>query len=66
MRTFDQEIYIERIRNSFCVYMDPTIQKPSGEDQNWGIILEDLTHDEYEEQYPDATPISSHRNVWYR
>jgi hypothetical protein len=57
--SFDQEIYIKRIRNSFCVYLDPMIQHPCGADANWGIISEDLTHTEYEAQYPDAAPISS-------
>lgn len=58
-KSFDLEIYIRRIRNSFSVYIDPTIQMPSGEDADWGWILEDLTHEEFEEQYPDASPISS-------
>jgi hypothetical protein len=57
--SFDQDILIERIRNSFSVYMDPMIQKPNGQDQQFCFISEDLRHEEYEAQYPDAAPISA-------
>ena len=57
--SFDQDIKIGRIRNSFSVYMDPTIQDPCGSDAQWCFITEDLTKEEYERQFPDAQPISS-------
>ena len=57
--TFDQDIKIGRIRNSFSVYMDPTIQDPCGADAEWCFITEDLLRDEYERQFPDAQPLSS-------
>jgi len=57
--TFNQDIKIGRIRNSFSVYMDPTIQDPCGSDAQWCFITEDLTKEEYERQFPDAQPISS-------
>ena len=57
--TFDQDIKIGRIRNSFSVYMDPLIQDPTGADAKWCFITEDLTKDEYERLYPDAAPIST-------
>jgi len=57
--TFDQDIKIGRIRNSFSVYMDPLIQDPTGADAKWCFITEDLTKAEYERQYPDAAPIST-------
>jgi hypothetical protein len=57
--TFNQDIKIGRIRNSFSVYMDPTIQDPCGSDAQWCFITEDLTKAEYERQFPDAQPISS-------
>jgi hypothetical protein len=57
--TFNQDIKIGRIRNSFSVYMDPTIQDPCGADAQWCFITEDLTKAEYERQFPDAQPISS-------
>ena len=57
--SFDQDLYIGRIRNSFSVYMDPTIQDPCGSDAEWCFITEDMTKAEYERQFPDALPISS-------
>jgi len=57
--SFDQDIKIGRIRNSFSVYMDPTIQDPCGSDAQWCFITEDITKDEYERRFPDAMPISS-------
>ena len=57
--SFDQDIKIGRIRNSFSVYMDPTMQDPCGADAQWCFITEDVTKDEYERLFPDAMPISS-------
>jgi hypothetical protein len=57
--TFDQDIKIVRVRNSFSVYMDPTIQDPCGADAKWCFVTEDLTREEYERMYPDAAPMST-------
>ena len=57
--SFDQDIKIGRVRNSFSVYMDPMIQDPCGSDAQWCFITEDIPVDEYERQYPNAQPISS-------
>ena len=57
--TFDQDLRIGRIRNSFSVYMDPTIQDPCGSDAEWCLITEDIEKSDFERMYPDAEPISS-------
>jgi len=57
--SFDQDIKIARIRNSFSVYMDPTIQDPCGADAKWCFVTEDLQRAEYERMFPDASPIST-------
>ena len=57
--SFDQDIKIGRVRNSFSVYMDPTIQDPCGADAQWCFICEDITKEEYERQFPNAQPHSS-------
>ena len=57
--TFDQDLRIGRIRNSFSVYMDPTIQDPCGADAEWCFITEDMPKADFERAYPDAEPISS-------
>ena len=57
--SFDQDIKIGRVRNSFSVYMDPTIQDPTGADAKWCFITEDITKDEFHRMYPDAAPITT-------
>ena len=57
--SFEQDIKIGRIRNSFSVYMDPTIQDPCGSDAEWCFICEDILKTEYERLYQGATPIST-------
>ena len=57
--SFDQDIRIERVRNSFSVYMDPNIQDPCGADAEWCFITEDITKEEYEREFPDASPVST-------
>jgi hypothetical protein len=57
--TFDQDLRIGRVRNSFSVYMDPMSQDPTGADAEWCFITQDITKQEYEREYPDAAPLSS-------
>lgn len=57
--SFDQEIKIGRVRNSFSVYMDPTIQDPCGADADYCFITEDITREDYERQFPNATPLTT-------
>jgi hypothetical protein len=57
--SFDQDIKIMRVRNSFSVYMDPTIQDPCGSDAKWCFVTEDILRSDYERMFPDGTPISS-------
>ena len=56
--SFDQDLKIERVRNSFSVYMDPMIHDPCGSDAEWCFVTEDIPKEEYERLYPDAMPIS--------
>ena len=57
--TFNQDIKIGRIRNSFSVYMDPLIQDPTGADAKWCFITEDIPKMEYERMYPNSAPITT-------
>ena len=57
--SFEQDLRIGRIRDSFSVYMDPTIQDPCGSDAEWCFINQELTTEEYEREFPDASPLSS-------
>ena len=57
--SFDQDIRITRVRNSFSVYMDPTIQDPCGADAEYCFVTEDILKSDYERMFPDASPIST-------
>lgn len=56
---FDQDIKIGRIKNSFSVYMDPTMQDPCGADAKWCFITQDVLKTEYEHMFPKASPTST-------
>lgn len=57
--TFDQDIKIGRVRNSFSVYMDPMVQDPCGADARWCFITEDISKDDYERMFPNASPVTT-------
>ena len=57
--SFEQDIKIGRIRNSFSVYLDPMMQDPCGSDAEWGFITQQINKKEFEELYPKAKPISN-------
>ena len=57
--SFNQDIKIGRIRNSFSVYMDPLIQDPCGSDAEWVIVTSMMSEDDFEREYPDATPVKT-------
>lgn len=56
--SFEQDILIRRIRNSFSVDMDPNIQDPAGADAEWCFVSDLLSEDDFKRQYPKAQPIS--------
>lgn len=55
--SFDQEIYIEPVKNPLNVVLDSRIQKPDGSDAKRGFIFRDMPKDEFEREYPDAEAI---------
>lgn len=60
--SFDQEIYIKRVKNPFSVYLDPSSQEPDGSDAKWALVVDYLTRDDYKSQYPDSDLAAS--NDW--
>lgn len=53
-RSFDQEIFIRRIRNQFSVYLDPAAQEPDGSDANWGHVYDEMSKQEFRAEFPDS------------
>jgi hypothetical protein len=52
--SFDQEIYIDSIRNPFSVYFDPNSILPDGSDAKSCLITEVISKEEFRKMYPDA------------
>lgn len=55
--SFDQEIYIEPVKNPLNVLLDSRMQKPDGSDAKRGFIFKDIPKEEFERDYPDCDPI---------
>lgn len=54
-KSFDQELYIDRVRNPFSVYIDPCSTSPDGLDAQWCIITDRIRKAEFKTLYPKAT-----------
>lgn len=52
--TFDQEIYIKRIKNNFMVYCDPSSEMPDESDANWKFKVRDYPLSEYKDKWPNS------------
>lgn len=66
--SFDQDIFIGRIKDPFKCYDDPDIQDPAGADRKFFFIEETLKEAEFKAQYPKADPINwsySKDNGWF-
>jgi hypothetical protein len=50
--SFEQEIFIRRVKDPLCVYLDPDIQSADGADAKFGFVFEDVPKEEYEAMYP--------------
>lgn len=51
--SFDQEIFIRRIKDPLSVYLDPDISEADGSDAKFGFIFEKVPRDEAEEEHPE-------------
>jgi hypothetical protein len=55
-KSFDQDLTIEAIDNTFTVYKDPASRAPDGSDMNWCLISEWINREEYRQRYDDEGP----------
>jgi hypothetical protein len=56
--SFDQEISIEPIHNPFAVVWDPIAVAATREDANWCFVIDELSPEDFEREYPKAKAIS--------
>jgi hypothetical protein len=52
--SFDQEIYIRRVKNPLNVYVDPDFAEADGSDMRFAFVFTDVPRDEFEARYPKA------------
>lgn len=51
--SFDQEIYIRRVKNPLSVFLDKDISEADGSDARYGFVFEDVPRKQFEKEYPD-------------
>lgn len=51
--SFDQDIFIRRIKDPMSVYLDPDITEVDGSDARYGFVFEDVPTDKFKAEYPD-------------
>lgn len=63
--SFDQEIYIRRVRNPFAVYFDPAAIEPDYSDARYAFVIEDMPRSEYRARYgnTEAATLSDFSSV---
>jgi hypothetical protein len=52
--SFDQELLIKPVMNTFTIYDDPMSVMPAGEDRKWLLITEEMSRKDYKAKYPKA------------
>ena len=57
--TFDQEIYIRRIKDPLSVYLDPDINELDGSDAMFGFVYEDIKKEVFKDKYPEFKDLPS-------
>ncbi len=64
--SFDQEIFIKRVKNPLNIYLDPDIQEADGSDARFGFVFEDMPREEFEATYSEAQAVDWEKpsDVW--
>jgi len=70
--SFDQELFIEPIKNPLSVYIDPRSTRVDGSDAKWAAITIVMDKEEFEKEFPDAnmaacldSPKGDEQSFWY-
>lgn len=51
-QSFDQEIFIRRVKDPLTVYLDPDIREADGSDARYGFVFDDMSRDVFNDKYP--------------
>ena len=70
-KSFDQELYLKPIRNTFTVYIDPSSIMPDGSDADWYVISVKMSKQQFKRDCPneqlfdwDKTAEGDNRREW--
>ena len=55
--SFDKDIFIRRVLNPLSVYGDPRSTETDSSDWDVAFVVDQMSHDEFEAQYPDAEKV---------
>ena len=55
--SFEQDIFIKRVKNPFHVYLDPDIQDPAGADAMYAFVEDLMSEAEFKAQHPKAEAV---------
>lgn len=50
--TFDQEIFIRRVKDPLTVYLDPDIREKDGSDAKFAFVFDDMSREDFVAAYP--------------
>lgn len=51
--SFDQDLYLRRVKDPLSIYLDPDINEQDGSDARFGFAFEDRPRDEVLDEYPE-------------
>lgn len=51
--SFDQEIFLRRVKDPLTIYLDCDIQSADGSDSKYGFVFEEMSKTEFEATYPE-------------
>jgi hypothetical protein len=50
--SYDQEIFIRRVKDPLTIYLDPDIREADGSDARYGFVFDDMSRDVFNDKFP--------------
>lgn len=58
-QSFDQEIFIRRVKDPLTVFLDPDIKEADGSDARFGFVFDDMSRRVFKDKYPDHADLAT-------
>ncbi len=70
-QSFDQEIFIRRVKDPLTVYLDPDIREADGSDARFGFVFDDMSREVFCDKFPKHKDLATRSpldvsGVWLR